>query len=102
MKNTLTRSSFIHQWPESRRDQFSYEALGALYDWLTDLEEDCDIEFEYDPIAICCEWTEYDTAAEALEDYGLSSFTLDGQEWLQGSETTVIKLPGGGVLVQAY
>ena len=35
----------------------------ALYDWL----EDCGQTVELDVIAICCEFSQYDSAAEAYE-----------------------------------
>ena len=102
MKDTITESSFINNWPESRKDQFSYDALRAIYQYLTDLEEDCGIELEYDPIAICCEWAEYEDAEEAMAGYN-SDNALEGEDalyWLQ-DHTTVIEFDGG-ILVQQF
>jgi hypothetical protein len=41
-----------------RKDQFSYEALGVLFDYLTDYEESTGEKLELDVIALCCDWTE--------------------------------------------
>lgn len=69
MKMTLSVVDFHEYWPESRKDQFSYEALGAIYDYITDQEECSGIETEFDPIAICCCWTEYNSEYEAAKQY---------------------------------
>ena len=56
MKNTVTEYQFIDSFPNSYKDNFSYEGKKALYEYLTQLENDCDMEFELDPIAFCCEY----------------------------------------------
>jgi hypothetical protein len=49
-----------------RADQFSYEALGLLFDYL----EEIDPDYELDVIAICCEYSE-DSAANIARNYGI-------------------------------
>lgn len=49
------------------RDAFSYEAINELFEWYDELSESCDIEF--DPIAINCDWSEYDVD-DLHTDYG--------------------------------
>jgi hypothetical protein len=56
-------------WPGSRKDQFSRAALFAIFDYLEEYEDDCETELEYDPIAICCDFTEYGDANEAASEY---------------------------------
>lgn len=70
MKMTLSFSQFYQSWPESRKDQFSYDALKSIFDYIEELEESTGEETEFDPIAICCDWTEYDSALEAAQAYG--------------------------------
>ena len=54
-----------------RKDQFSYEGLGALYEYL----EECDPDMELDVIAICCDFTQCSLSefehsySESLEIY---------------------------------
>ena len=45
------RDAFKHA---GRGEQFSYEALGLLFDFLNDMGEDCQL----DVIGICCEFSE--------------------------------------------
>ena len=49
-----------------RADQFSYEGLGALFEYL----EEIDPDFELDVIALCCDYSE-DTVEEIAEAYGI-------------------------------
>ena len=71
MKETLTQSSFIQRFKAVRPHNFSYTGLCVLYEYLTDLEQETGIEIEFDPIAICCDYTEYDSKREAISDlYG--------------------------------
>jgi hypothetical protein len=54
-----------------RYDQFSYGAYDYLYEYLWDLSEGCGQPIEFDVIAICCEWCEYDSAEELADQYGV-------------------------------
>ena len=73
MKITLTKSEFINRFLAVRAENFSRAALGALFDWIEETEKDIGEETEFDPIAICCDWTEYATALEAAEAYGFEA-----------------------------
>ncbi len=92
MKQTISkgefRDAFFHM---KRNDNFSYEALGALYDYLEDLDED----YELDVIALCCEFTE-DTIENTLKEYRLKSL-----EELQ-ENTVVVWDEGTRVLFLRY
>jgi len=70
MKTTIDtasqfRDAFHHA---SRGDNFSYEALGLLFDYLEELDPD----MELDIIAICCEYSE-STLAEIMESFSLEN-----------------------------
>ena len=52
---------------DSTRDAFSYEGLTALFNYLDELSESGNIEF--DPVAICCDFAEYKNHKELLDDY---------------------------------
>ena len=56
-----------------REDQFSREALEALFEYIENYEEDTGIRVELDVIGLCCEFTEYENASEAASDYGFTS-----------------------------
>lgn len=80
MKMTLNFSQFYQNWPESRKDQFSYEALEAIFNWMEEYEASTNDEIEYDPISICCEWSEYDSAWDAMEQYQPEDMPVEGKE----------------------
>lgn len=55
MKTTLSVCDFRDAFVRAgRKEQFSYDALGLIYDWL----EDNDPDYELDVISICCEFCE--------------------------------------------
>lgn len=59
MKQTINFTTFANAFRNSdRAEQFSYEALELIYDYL----EECDSDYEFDMIGICCEFSE-DSAA---------------------------------------
>ena len=49
-----------------RADQFSYEGLGALFDFLEEVVPD----FDLDVVALCCEYSE-ETIEQIADSYGL-------------------------------
>ena len=51
----------------ARATQFP-KCLEALFDYLTEMEDD-DNDVELDVIALCCEYTEYETIFELLHQY---------------------------------
>ena len=71
MKTTVSQYDFTEAFKDyGRSDNFSYEGLKALFDYLEDLESDIGEQIELDVIAICCDFSEYDTALEAARYYG--------------------------------
>ena len=69
MKQTINFSQFCDGFPDTYKNNFSYEGKRALFDYLEQLEEDSDGLIEYDPIALCCEYTEYKDLAELQQNY---------------------------------
>jgi hypothetical protein len=85
MKTEITKSGFMDAFNAcGRGEQFSYDAKSALYDWLEELSEETGEEYSLDVIALCCEYTEYDSAIDCLDDY------LSETDWM------AICLNGGG------
>jgi hypothetical protein len=52
-----------------RYEQFGFDALRVLFDYLEDLESDTGEEIELDVIALCCDYSVY-TLDEFQRDYG--------------------------------
>lgn len=72
-----------------RGEQFSYDALQALFDFYDGLGN-----FELDVIAICCDWTEYENEKEALAACGAED--LDELK----NKHFMLELENGRLLVQ--
>jgi hypothetical protein len=69
-----------------------------LIEYLDEVYEDCGMGEvrQFDPVAIRCDWSYYETPEEAATDHGLDSF-----EELEDL-TTVLALPCGGAFVEAF
>ena len=69
-------SQFRDQFHQcGRGDQFSYEALGLLFDYLND----CGSDVELDVVAICCEFAE-DTPESIAESFDVDIADLNEDE----------------------
>jgi len=56
---TLTKSSFVDTFKQSsRKYQFSYDALEAIFDYLEEYSDSTGENVEFDIVAICCDWAE--------------------------------------------
>ena len=67
-------NDFLEEFKEyGREEQFTYEGKRALYDYLNELGEDIGKPIELDIIAICCDFTEYESLEEFNDDY---SYTI--------------------------
>ncbi len=70
MKEYVTESEFIQRFTiMDRKENFSYEGRKALFEHLEQYEEDSDTEIEFDCIALCCEYTEYEDLKELQNNY---------------------------------
>jgi len=67
IKMTLNKDQFRFQMNQIRPDNFSYEGQGELFDYLDEM----DSELEFDPIAICCDFSQC-----SLDEF-LDSFKID-------------------------
>ena len=92
-----------------RGDQFSYAALGAIFDELTELEDSTGEEYTLDVIGLCCEWAEYDSALEAAmaydwapdDDASEAENEESALDWLR-DRTIVAEVEGGGVVMVQF
>ena len=93
MKTNVTNYDFHRAFESIRPDNFSYEGLNALYQTLTQWEEDGEAEYELDVIALCCEFSEYPSIEEAQAQYG---------EIALEDYTTLIEVANGAVIIQDF
>lgn len=91
-------NEFIEAFKEIDRDYFSYEGYEALYEYLEELSDDIGQPLELDPVAIACDFSEYESLEEIAEEYGRDDIkTLEDL----GYYTTVIEF-NGGVIIQDF
>ena len=101
MKQGIGFCQFTDAFRDMGRDeQFSYDALKALFDYLEQYGEDVGEEVELDVIALCCEYTEYKDLEEFQENYGAEEYPdLDTIR----ENTTVIEIEGSeGFIIQNF
>ena len=55
MKMTINAAMMKEIFKRWDRDYYTYEACEALEEWYNEVDPD----FEFDVIAICCDWNEY-------------------------------------------
>jgi hypothetical protein len=81
MKTTVSRYDFERAFVDAnRKENFSYEALGLLFDYFEDYEEQTGQEIELDVIAICCEYTEDTPEGIANNYWSFDDLTQDEEE----------------------
>jgi len=94
MKKIISLDNFREEFINyNRGNQFSYEGLEALYNWLEEIIPD----YELDVIGLCCEFTEY----KDLEDIKSNYDNIETEEDLY-DVTSVIKVENGGYIIQNY
>ena len=98
MKQTVHLEDFRRGFQQTRPNQFSYEALEALFNYFEQMEQDMGEELDFDVIAICCDYCEYKNFQELKSNY-LDIKTLEDLE----NKTTVIPIEGTqGFIVQNF
>ena len=120
MKKTITKPEFISEFlsSETYKNSFTYDGLSALYDYCEEYEEGTGEDIEFDMVSICCEFSQYESAWEAMEQYKPDDMPVVGEEgddlteiaekqeaaaleWLE-ENTMVIPVEGGGVIIQDF
>ena len=93
MYQTVTNYDFHDAFRDAgREDQFTYEALDELFEYYEQLEQELGEQIELDPVAICCEWSEYESWEAAIKDLGRSEASIYDRY-------TVLEVPNGNILV---
>jgi hypothetical protein len=80
MFTSVSKSQFrdaFHAY--DRYDQFGYDALGIIFDYLEELEEGSGEPIELDVIAICCDYS-VDDVATIAQYYSVDIDGLDEDE----------------------
>ena len=98
MKQSINMYDFERAFKNFERDNFSYDGLKALFEYLEDYEEDTGEEVELDVIALCCDYMEYDSLNEYNNDYGTKYSEIDAIQ----DDTTLIKIDDNSFIIQQY
>lgn len=118
MKQNIGFSKFCDAFSDTYKNNFTYAGKRALFDYLEQLEEDMGEEIELDTVALCCEYSEYESAWDAMEEYQPDDMPVEGEEgddlveiqkknekaaheWLE-ERTTVIDVEGGGIIILQF
>lgn len=116
MKQSLTTEQAIDILLQDEYAGWSYSGARALVEYMEQLEEDLEQDIEMDRVALRCDYSEYKSAWEAMQQYQPDDMpTIDSEgmdlvelgeaqeaaalEWLQ-DRTTVITFDGGVIISQ--
>ena len=69
MKTNINFYEFRNWFEKNRPNNFSKAGIVALWEYLEGYEEDTGEEIEFDPIALCCEYSEYENMEEFWQEY---------------------------------
>ena len=98
MKQTVNMYDFERAFKNFDRDNFSYEGLKALFEYLEEYEDSTGEEVELDVIGLCCEYMEYDSLKEYNDDYD----TKYSQIEQVGDDTQLIQIDDNRFIIQQY
>ena len=77
MKQTVNLQDFRDAFYKmGRKDNFSYEGLEILFNYIEEMEQDIGEETELDVIALCCDYAE-STIDELIRDYDIDISDCD-------------------------
>jgi len=106
MKQTVNFSAFVDAFRAyGRYDQFGYDALQVLFEYLEQYEEDAGTELELDVIALCCEYS-VDSVEDIAEQYGVDLTDCEDDqdklelvtEWLSDNTSVCGTTPTGQIV----
>lgn len=103
MIQTITEWDFVKSFDDvNRATNFTVAGRKALFEMFEELAPD----MELDPIAVCCEYTEYASLEEWKQDYEYVAEDEDEEDdyaldYLR-DQTIVLELGNGGIIIQAY
>lgn len=108
MKDTLSTDQIADRLYRDENAGWSWAGAKALAEYLEQLEEDLGEEMEMDVVAVRCEYSEYESALDAVSNYDFEpdedadeeDQETAALEWLRG-RTSVIEFDGG-VIIQDF
>ena len=99
MIETVTLNDFIDRFRAfDRYDNFGYEGLKALFEYLEEYEDSTGEQIELDVIALCCDYTFYESLEEFQSEYGDDYQSIEDIE----NYTQVIMVDDESFIIQAF
>ena len=102
---TITDNYEFYNWlkqSDNYKNSFSLEGARALQEHLEDYSNDFGENIEFDPIAWCCEYSEYENWQEAYKRYGDGTITDPEQMKEFIDERTMTYEFDGGIIIQDF
>ena len=76
MKKTINFYDFERAFgTDTYKNQFTYEGMKALFDYLEEYEDSTGEQIELDVVALCCDYAEYDSLEDFQADYGVEEYS---------------------------
>ena len=98
MKQSINFDDFEKAFVDcGRGNQFTHEGLQTLFDMLEEYEEDTGEELELDVIALCCDFSEYESLDELISAYDCIETEDDIAEHTWYRETAI-----NGYIIQNF
>lgn len=97
MITQVTKEMFIDRFKAMRPDNFSYEGLCALYDYLIKQEE-AEVAEELDVIGICLSYCQYNSLEDYNKEHTEQCSTIDEVKKF----TSVITLTNGAFIIVIF
>ncbi len=69
--DTLHEAQFVSEFIKHRPEDFSYDGLKVLFQYLDDMSKDTGEDIEFCPVSFCCEFSEYNLE-EFNNDYDMN------------------------------
>jgi len=107
-------SQFCDAFLGDRNATFSYKGKRALFDYLENYSEETGEIVELDIVALCCDYTEYDSALDAWREYAgyqtpaekaanpIEDITEEEALEYLNDHTQVMEIEGGGVIIAQF
>ena len=96
MKTTVNFSDFVDGFTKlDRKDQFSHDGLKLIFDYLESEE------IEFDPISICCEFTE-STLDDINNDFDKNFKSLSAARKFLEEQTNVIGVTNDSIVYENF
>ena len=98
MIKTISEYDFRSEFQKMARDNFSYNGLGALFNYLDEL--DYDNSDELDVVGICCDFAEYENFEEFQRDY--SNLNIETIEDISDHTTLIAIENSNSFIIQQF